>query len=373
GVVKRLDSAIKSNGSAEFTLDIRDPDTLTALVARSPRFGGTVASFDAAAALAVPGVVAVKQVPTGVAVYAKGFWPAKTARDLLKITWDDSKAETRGTAQLLSEFRALSKTPGKVVNQQGDADGAIAKGGRLVEVEYVFPYLAHAPMEPLNAFMKWDGKTASARFGSQFPTPDHAAIAQVLGIGRDRVHLQTILAGGSFGRRAQQTTHVALELAEVSKAIGPGKPVKLVWTREDDMRGGYYRPFGIHRMRGVVRDGKIEAWSDTIVGQSIMKGSPFEAMTMKNGLDSTVYEGSSEIPYEIANFQCDLHQVDVGVPVLWWRSVGHSHTGYAVEAFVDELLEAAGQDAVAGRLAMMGKWPRHAGVLKAVAERAGWN
>ena len=166
--------------------------------------------------------------------------------------------------------------------------------------------------------------------------------------------------------------HVALELAEVVKAAGPGKPVKLVWTREDDTRGGYYRPFGIHRMRGVVRDGKIEAWSDTIVGQSIMKGSPFEAMTFKDGLDSTAYEGAHDIPYEVANFRCDLHQVDVGVPVLWWRSVGHSHTGYAVEAFVDELLQAAGQDPVEGRLAMMGKSPRHAGVLKAVAELADW-
>jgi len=372
GVVKRLDSAIKSNGSAEFTLDIKDPDTLTALVARSPRFGGTVASFDASAALAVPGVVDVKRVPTGVAVYAKGFWPAKTGRDALKITWDDSKAESRGTAQLLTEFRTLSKTPGKTVKQEGDVDAAIAKGGRLIEAEYVFPYLAHAPMEPLNAFMKWEGATASARFGSQFPTPDHAAIAKVLGLGIDKVHLQTILAGGSFGRRAQQTVHVALELAEVVKAAGPGKPVKLVWTREDDTRGGYYRPFGIHRMRGVVRDGKIEAWSDTIVGQSIMKGSPFEAMTFKDGLDSTAYEGAHDIPYEVANFRCDLHQVDVGVPVLWWRSVGHSHTGYAVEAFVDELLQAAGQDPVEGRLAMMGKSPRHAGVLKAVAELADW-
>ena len=372
GAVKRLDSAIKSDGSAEFTLDIKDPDTLTALVARSPRFGGTVASFDASAALAVPGVVDVKRVPTGVAVYAKGFWPAKTGRDALKITWDDSKAESRGTAQLLTEFRTLSKTPGKTVKQEGDVDAAIAKGGRLIEAEYVFPYLAHAPMEPLNAFMKWEGATASARFGSQFPTPDHAAIAKVLGIGIDKVHLQTILAGGSFGRRAQQTVHVALELAEVVKAAGPGKPVKLVWTREDDMRGGYYRPFSIHRMRGVVRDGKIEAWSDTIVGQSIMKGSPFEAMTFKDGLDSTAYEGAHDIPYEVANFKCDLHQVDVGIPVLWWRSVGHTHTGYAVEAFVDELLQAAGQDPVEGRLAMMGKSPRHAGVLKAVAELADW-
>ena len=372
GAVKRLDSAAKSNGSAEYTLDIREPDMLTALVARSPKFGGKVLSFDATAAKAVPGVVDVLMVPTGVAVYARGFWPAKTARDLLKISWDDSKAETRSSDQLLSEFRALSKSAGRLVRQEGDFDAALAKGGRVVEAEYVFPYLAHAPMEPLNGFIKWDGETASARFGSQFPTPDHAVIAQVLGIGIDKVRLQTILAGGSFGRRAQQTTHVALELAQVAKAIGPGHAIKLVWTREDDMRGGYYRPFGVHRMRGVVRDGKIEGWSDTIVGQSIMKGSPFEAMTFKDGMDSTAYEGSNDIPYDVANFKCDLHQVDVGVPVLWWRSVGHTHTGYAVEAFVDELLEAAGQDPVEGRLAMMGSKPRHAGVLKAVAERADW-
>ncbi|HEY0329690.1 MAG TPA: xanthine dehydrogenase family protein molybdopterin-binding subunit [Rhodopseudomonas sp.] len=373
GAVQRLDSAAKSNGSAIFTLDLDEPEMLTVLIARAPKFGGVVGSFDATAAKQVAGVVDVKQVPTGVAVYADGFWPAKLGRDALKIVWDDSKAETRGTREILSEFRALAKTPGKTVKQHGDVDAEFAKGGRLIEAEYVFPYLAHAAMEPLNGFIKWDGDTALARYGCQFPTPDHGAIAKVLGIGIDKVRLEVLLAGGSFGRRAQQTVHAAIELAEVAKAIGPGKPLKLVWTREDDMRGGYYRPFGVHRMRGVVRDGKIEGWTDTIVGQSIMKGTPFEAMSFKDGMDSTAYEGSNEIPYEVANFRCDLHQVEVGVPVLWWRSVGHTHTGYAVEAFIDELLEAAGQDPVEGRLALMGdSKPRHAGVLKAVAELADW-
>jgi isoquinoline 1-oxidoreductase beta subunit len=373
GVVKRLDSAEKSNGTAEYTLDINEPDMLTVVIARPPQFGATVASFDATAAKAVAGVVDVKQVPTGVAVYARGFWPAKTARDLLKITWDDSKAEKRGTQELLTEFRALSKSPGKTVKMEGDVDAEVSKpGSRLIEAEFAFPYLAHAAMEPLNAFIHWKGDTVTSRYGSQFPTPDHATISKILGMPMEKVSLKTILAGGSFGRRAQQTVHVAAELAEVAKAIGPGKPLKLVWTREDDMRGGYYRPFSIHRMRGVVRDGKIQAWSDTIVGQSIMKGSPFEAMAMKDGLDSTAYEGSNEIPYDVANFKCDLHQVDVGVPVLWWRSVGHTHTGYAVEAFVDELLEAAGKDPVEGRLELMSKKPRHAGVLRAVAELADW-
>ncbi|MGP9811265.1 molybdopterin cofactor-binding domain-containing protein [Rhodopseudomonas sp. NSM] len=372
GAVKRLDSVAKSDGSAIFTLDINEPEMLTVLVARPPRFGGKVASFDAAAARAVPGVVDVKQVPTGVAVYARGFWPAKQGRDKLEIEWDDAKAERRGTAEILAQFRELSTTPGRVIKAEGDVDAAIAQGGQVIEAEFVFPYLAHAAMEPLNGFIHWQGDTASARYGCQFPTPDHGEIAEVLGIGVDKVKLQTILAGGSFGRRAQQSAQVARELAEVAKAIGPGRQLKLVWTREDDMRGGYYRPFGVHRMRGVVRDGKIVAWSDTIVGQSIMKGSAFESMMMKDGLDPTVYEGSNEPPYDIANFRCDVHQVDLGVPVLWWRSVGHTHTGYAVEAFVDQLLEAAGQDPVGGRLAMMKDKPRHAGVLRAVAQSSDW-
>ena len=372
GVVKRLDTAEKTNGTAFYTLDINEPDMLTVLIARSPKFGGKVASFDATAAKSVPGVVDVKQVPTGVAVYAKGFWAAKLGREALKISWDDSKAEKRGSPELLAQFRAMSKTPGKTVKADGDFDGSMAKGGRVIEVEYVFPYLAHAAMEPLNAFLKWDGDTAYARYGCQFPTPDHMAISKVLGLPIEKVKVDTILAGGSFGRRAQQSTHQAIELAEVAKAIGPGKPIKLVWTREDDMRGGYYRPYSIHRMRGTVRDGKIEAWSDTIVSQSIMKGSFFEAIMFKDGLDPTSYEGSHNIPYDVANFKCDMHQVDVGVPVLWWRSVGHTHTGYAVEAFVDELLEAAGKDPVEGRLELLSKKPRHVGVLKAVAELADW-
>lgn len=372
GVVKRLDSAEKANGKAFYTIDIDEPDMLTVLVARSPKFGGKVKSFDATAAKAVPGVVDVKQVPTGVAVYAKGFWAAKLGREALKISWDDSKAEKRGSPELLQQFRALSKKPGKLVKAEGKFEESIAKGGRIVEVEYVFPYLAHAAMEPLNAFVKWDGTSVYARYGCQFPTPDHMAFSKIFGVPIEKVKIDVLLAGGSFGRRAQQTTHVANEIAEVAKAIGPNKPIKLVWTREDDMRGGYYRPYSIHRMRGAVRDGKIEAWSDTIVSQSIMKGSFMESAALQDGLDRTSYEGSNEIPYEVANFRCDMHQVDVGVPVLWWRSVGHTHTGYAVEAFIDELLEAAGKDPVEGRLELLGKKPRHAGVLKAVAELADW-
>jgi len=372
GGVHRLDSAIKANGTAQFTIDIREPGMLTVLVARPSRFGGKVASVDDTAARAVSGVVDVKQISSGIAVYADGFWPARKGREMLRVTWDDSGAERRGSDQIVEDYRTLARRPGDVVNVKGDAEGALARAERVIEAEFVFPYLAHAPMEPLDGYLRWDGERALARFGSQFQTGEHMTIAQVLGLTPDKVEVETMLAGGSFGRRAQQTMHLSAELAEVAKAIGPGRPVKLVWTREDDIRGGYYRALVVHRMRGGVRDGKIVAWASTSVGQSIFKGSPFEAM-MKDGIDPTSIEGANELPYEIADFRCELHTTQVGVPVLWWRSVGHSHTGYAVECFIDELLETTDQDPVAGRLALMSGARRAAGVLRAVAELARWS
>jgi isoquinoline 1-oxidoreductase beta subunit len=372
GAVHRLDSASKTNGTAQFTIDIREPGMLTVLVARPLRFGAKVASIDDAAARAVPGVIDVKPISSGVAVYANGFWPARKGREALRVTWDEAGTERRGSEEIAQEYRALARLPGDVANAKGDANAALERAERIIEAEFVFPYLAHAPMEPLDGYLRWDGERAVARFGSQFQTGEHMTIAQVLGLTPDKVELETMLAGGSFGRRAQQTMHLAAELAEVAKAIGPGRPVKLVWTREDDIRGGYYRPLVVHRMRGGVRDGKIVAWASTSVSQSILKGSPFEAM-MKNGIDSTSIEGADEIPYEIPDFVSHLHTAQVGVPVLWWRSVGHSHTGYAVECFIDELLEATGQDPVAGRLALMSSASRAAGVLRAVAELAKWS
>ena len=212
-----------------------------------------------------------------------------------------------------------------------------------------------------------------ARFGCQFQTVEHATIAAVLGLKPEQVQIETLYAGGSFGRRAQPSAHHVAELAAAAKAIGPGRPVKLVWTREDDIRGGHYRPMFVHRLRGGLENGKIIAWSDTVVGQSFIKGTPFEAAMIKNGVDPLAVEGSSNIPYRIENFSCDLHLTDVGVPTLSWRSVGHTHTGYAVECFVDELLQTAGKDPVAGRLEMMEQNSRHAGALRAVADLAKWS
>ncbi|MES2498434.1 MAG: xanthine dehydrogenase family protein molybdopterin-binding subunit [Pseudomonadota bacterium] len=368
----RVDSADKSTGRAKFTIDMTAPNMLTVLVARSPRFGGTVKSFDAAEALKVKGVVAVKQVSSGIAVYARGMWPAIKGRKALQVVWDDSKAEMRGTDEMIATYLEQTRKPGQVHRETGDVTKALAAAGDVIEAEFVFPYLAHAPMEPLDGFMIWDGTTARARFGSQGQTLDQGAIAQVFGIPMEKVEIETLIAGGSFGRRAQATAHLAAELAEVAKAMPVGTPVKLVWTREDDIHGGYYRPLFVHRFKGAVKDGKIAAWSNTIMGQSFMIGTAFEAFAVKNGVDGIMSEGARELPYEINDFRCDMHIAKSPVPTLWWRSVGHTHTGYAVECFVDQLLVAAGQDPVAGRLAMMGKAPRAAGVLKAVAELAQW-
>ncbi len=372
GAVKRIDGADKARGKAQFTIDISAPGMLTVVVARPPRFGGKVASFDATEALKIKGVVDVKQIGSGVAVYGQGMWPAIKGRDALMVVWDESGAETRGSAELIAEYRALARTPGTVAGNHGDAQAVLAKAERVIEAEYVFPYLAHAPMEPLDGYLEWNAQGALARFGSQFQTTEHMTIATVLGLPPETVRLETMLAGGSFGRRAQVSQHLAAELAMCAKAIGPNRPVKLVWTREDDLTGGHYRPLFVHRLRGAVKDGKITAWTNSIVGQSFFLGTPFEAMTVKNGIDATMVEGANELPYEVADFRCEVHTAKVGVPTLWWRSVGHTHTAYAVECFIDELLQAAGQDPVAGRLALMGKEPRLAAVLKAVAELAKW-
>jgi isoquinoline 1-oxidoreductase subunit beta len=372
GTVKRLDVPDKTNGKAQFTIDIHEPAMLTVVVARPPRFGSKVANFDSAIARSIPGVVDVKQLPTGVAVYAENTWLALKAREALRVNWDDTAAEKRSSHQMIEEYRARSRTPGVTVAAHGDVEAALAKAGKIIEAEFVFPYLAHAPMEPLDGFLHWDGERARARFGCQLQTGDHNMIAAILGLPFERVEIETMLTGGSFGRRGQADMHLAAELAHAGMAIGPGRPIKLMWTREDDIRGGYYRPLFLHRLRGAVSGGNIVAWANNVVGQSFLKGTPFESM-IKDGIDPLTVEGASDIPYDFANFRCDLHLTDGAVPTLSWRSVGHTHTGYAVECFVDELLQAAGKDPVAGRLAMLGKSPRASGVLRAAAELAGWS
>ncbi len=373
----KLDTASKTDGSAVFTLDVYRENMLTAVVAHPPKFGATPASYDADAAKAVPGVVDVQEIPSGVAVYAETTYAALKGRAALGVDWDDSAAETRSTASLVETFRAATASPGLIASESGETDAMEAAladpgDGATLEAEYIFPYLAHAPMEPLDAVIEQSGDTVEAWLGSQLQTVDHQTIAGVLGVDPANVQVNTMLAGGSFGRRAQPTSRLAAAAAHAFAAAGRARPVKLMWTREDDIRGGYYRPLTAHRLRGAIGpDGVLTAWDQTIASQSILKGTPFEAGIV-DGVDGSMVEGARNLYYDPPHSRVSVHTMDVGVPVLWWRSVGHTHTAYAVETFVDQLIEAVGADPVSARLAMTINRPRLAGVLTRAAEIADW-
>ncbi|ACL59680.1 xanthine dehydrogenase family protein molybdopterin-binding subunit [Methylobacterium nodulans] len=371
----RLDSGIKTNGSAVYALDIRRPNQLTAVVARAPRFGATLRSLDDSAARKVAGVVDVVKIPSGVAVVARDTWSAMKGREALTLTWDDSAAETRSSEAQAAAYKALAAKPGTVAARQGDAAAGIKGAAKVLEAEFSFPFLAHAPMEPLNATIE---KAADGGYeihaGSQFQTIEQVVAAQILGTTPDKVRINTVWAGGSFGRRATASADYIAEAAAVLKATGETRPIHLVWTREDDITGGYYRPAAYHRIRaGLDARGGIAGWEHTIVGKSILIGTPMEAMMVKDGVDATSVEGAADTPYALPAYRFDVHNVRDAVPVLWWRSVGHSHTAQAMEVFIDELAHAAGQDPVAYRLGLLQKAPRLSGALRLAAEKAGWS
>ncbi|WDI32500.1 xanthine dehydrogenase family protein molybdopterin-binding subunit [Hyphococcus flavus] len=372
--VSKLDTRDKSNGAAIFSLDVYRDGMQTVVAAHPQKFGATPASFDAAAALRINGVEDVKQVGDAVAVYARNTFAALKGRKALDITWDESAAETRSSEVIAQERIDAVKNAGATANESGTASDALDSAATTHEAEYVFPYLAHAPMEPLDGVIeRTEDGGVEVWMGSQIQTGDHMAIAQVCGLTPDKVKLNTMLSGGSFGRRAQPTSHFAVELASTFMAAGGQTPIKLVWTREDDIQGGYYRPLTAHQLRGGLdADGNIIAWEQTIAAQSFLAGSPFEGM-IQNGVDATMVEGAAPIPYSVPNFKTSAHIINNPVTTLWWRSVGHTHTGYAVETFIDELLEKAGKDPVAGRLALMSEeHARLAAVLQRAADMAGW-
>jgi len=367
------DTPAKSTGAAIFTQDLQPAGMIVAVVAHPPRFGSKAVSVDDSDARSIGGYLGHAIIPQGVAVYAQSTYPAILARNALKIEWDETKAFRKSTKAIEAEYRALADRPGAVAARRGDAVRKIAAAGEAIEQTFVFPYLAHAPMEPLDAIVHFDGETAACHFGSQGPTIDQAAIAKALGIAADKVKIEVALAGGSFGRRATAAGDFAVEAAACAKAYGKPVPVKLVWTREDDLRGGFYRPFFLHRVRAAVSaDGSIAGWRHTIVGQSIMAGTPFEKESVENGVDESSVEGLVDMPYKVSDFHLDLHSPKQGVPVLWWRSVGHTHTAFAKETMIDLLLEKAGKDPIDGRLALLDPKSREAGVLRTVKDLSKW-
>ncbi|HSR51667.1 MAG TPA: xanthine dehydrogenase family protein molybdopterin-binding subunit [Acidobacteriota bacterium] len=371
--VPKLDTPAKISGQALFTLDVERPGMKVAVVKHPPRFGGRVASFDDSKARAVEGVTAVHQIPQGVAVVAEGFWQAKKGRDALKVEWDESQAEKSSSQDLIARYSRLAQMPGAVARNDGDAEKALADARQTLEAEYVFPYLAHAPMEPNDCVLERTSQGVEMWFGSQAQTIDQGAVAGVFGIKPDQVKINTLFGGGSFGRRATPVGDMAAEAAQVLKATGGQYPLKVMWTREDDIQGGRYRPLYVHRLRaGLDSDGNITSWDHTVAGQSIVAGTPFEGQ-IQNGIDRTSVEGGRTLPYAIPNLRVTLHTVtDIKVPVLWWRSVGHTHNAYSTETFFDEVARKAGHDPVEWRLKLLSQHPRHAGVLKLAAEKAGW-
>ena len=363
----RVNSVAKTTGKAIFALDVKRPGMLTAVLTRPPRFGGTVKSFDATAAKAQKGVVEVVQVPQGVAVLATDTWSAIKGRQGLRIEWDDTAAEKRSSEEIFAEYRKLATQPGKQAARRGDAYAALKGAAKVVEAEFLFPYLAHAPLEPLNTTieLKPDG-AAEIWAGSQFQTIEQATAAAILAIKPTDVAINTLWAGGSFGRRASPNADYIAEIAEIAKASTKKAPIHLVWTREDDIGGGHYR------WAGLDAKGDLIGWDHHIVNQSIMIGTPLEAAMVKDGVDDSSVEGASDMPYAIPNLAVDWHQAISPVTVLWWRSVGHTHTAHAVEVMIDEAAHAVGRDPLLFRLGLLKDHPRHAGVLKLAAEKVGY-
>jgi isoquinoline 1-oxidoreductase beta subunit len=370
---RRLDTPEKITGRARFGMDVQFDGLLTAVVERSPTFGGKVKSFDASAAKAVPGVRHVVQVPSGVAVVADHTWAALQGREALTVEWNDGVTAGLDSTDMLAEWRELVNTPGVTAAEAGAVSTALAGSAQTVEGTFSFPYLAHATMEPLNCTVKIGSDGCDIWTGTQFQGPDQMAAAAITGLKPEQVRIHTTFLGGGFGRRANPASDFVVEAVHVAKAVGA--PVKTVWTREDDTRGGYYRPAFVHRARlGLGADGMPVAWDHAMAGQSIMAGTFFEAMIPENGVDPSSTEGLADSPYmaEIPDYRIGVHTPSPGVPVLWWRSVGHTHTAFVVETMIDEAAHAAGRDPMDYRRALLANHPRHLGVLNLAAEKSDW-
>jgi isoquinoline 1-oxidoreductase beta subunit len=371
---RRIDSRQKSTGTQDYTIDLKLPGMLTAMVAHPPLFGATVKSFDPAPAKAVKGVVDVVQISRGVAVVAENTWAAMKGRDALTVEWDDSTAEKRGSADLFAEYLKQADQPGEAVAAtRGDVDGAMAKATKTIEATYQFPYLAHAALEPMDAVAHKNGDVLEIWGGHQMPDLYQAVASQIAGVKPENVTLHVMKTGGGFGRRAVTDADIIVEAVETAKAIGWKAPVKVLWTREDDMRGGRYRPLFVHKVKvGLDEAGNILAWQHRQVGQSLLIGTPFEAMGVKDGVDGSSVEGVSDTKYALENFRSEVVNAKVGVPVLWWRSVGHTHTAYVMETMIDDIARQTGKDPIELRRALLKDHPRHLATLNLAAEKAEW-
>ncbi len=380
--VRRLDSAIKGNGTAQYAMDLHLPNQMVAVIKRPPRIGALAVGVDDSAAKKVAGFINAAILPNkaGVAVYAEHTWAAFKARDALTVEWDLAKAENRDSDAIKAEILAAldaEPTYNVLKNDRAATKSAVDGAAKVVEKTFYFPLLAHAPMEPLNCTIEAteDGGIL-LHDGCQFPTGPHMALAQIFKLPMEKIRINTMLAGGSFGRRATPTADYQVEAALAFIITDRSRPVKLVWSREDDITGGYYRPAFGHKVRvGLDADGKIVGWDHRIAGQPIMKGTAFEAFSVRDGVDHSSVEGVSDTPYRIPGQFVGLTDTQKATSLLWWRSVGHTHTAYVMEAMMDLAAAAAGKDPLAFRLDYLTgdkDQQRMAGVLKLAAEKGNW-
>ncbi|MEP1208848.1 MAG: molybdopterin cofactor-binding domain-containing protein [Rhizobiaceae bacterium] len=379
----RKDTPAKINGSAKFTMDMHLENQMVVAIRRTPRLGGLVAGFDDSAARAVQGFIKAVEMPNkkGVFVFAETTWSAFQARDALQVEWDFSAAEKRSSAELKAELMTMVSSPPEFQASKTSlamANSAIDNAAQVVERDFYFPLLAHAPMEAMGATIEplADGQVV-LHDGAQSPASGHAVLSNILELPMDKVKVNTLYAGGFFGRRSTPDADYLVELALAFAVTDRSRPVKLQWSREDDITGGYYRPAYAHKVRvGLDDEGHIVGWDHRIAGQSLFKGTPFENFIVRNGVDHTSVEGVADTPYAIPAMHVGLTDQKGPTTPNWWRSVGHSHTGFVMECMMDLCAAAAKADPVDYRLSHLSgdsaDHQRMAGVIRLVAEKSGW-
>lgn len=371
---KRLDGLEKVNGRAVFGMDIQGEGLLIAVVAHAPVIGARLVGYDDTAARGVQDVVKIVAISTGVAVIARNYYAANKAKKLLRISWDSAANASLSTDVIIGQYRKLVSRNGLPSLQKSAVRRLPALERTSLRAEYVFPYLAHAPMEPLNCTVKISGDQQRCEIwtGTQMPMNEQAAAARVLGIPPEAVQVHTPFLGGGFGRRATPSSDWVSEAAEVAKVSGCY--IKMIWAREDDIKGQHYRPLFVHRVEAAIdRTGKPVSWHHNIAGQSIYEENGFLNL-VKDGVDESSVEGISDSAYmdHIDQVWVGVHPTKVPVTILWWRSVGHTHTAFVMETMIDRMAHAAGRDPVEYRRALLQHSPRHLHVLNLAAAKAGW-
>ena len=368
----RLDTPVKVNGKAKFGLDVTLPGMLVAVVKRPPKIGSKVISFDAQAALMLEGVKYVFSIDTGIAVLAEGFWAAKKGSEAVKIEWGSTPNSTLNSEEQLAKYQSLMETKGAVAEIDGDIDSAFIQANHVIETVYELPYLAHSPMEPLNCLADVKGDHCTLYFGTQTLTVEAGAVATALNIPSENVKIELQYLGGGFGRRATVDGHSAVEAAILSKKAKA--PVKVVWLREDDVRGGYYRPRTLTSLKGALdKNGNLSGLRAKIISESIVKGTPWESAIIIDGVERIAVEGLAESSYDIPNIHVEW--IDGNTPsisTLWWRSVGHSLNGFIMETFIDQMAEAAKKDELTFRQELLKNDPKSLDALNLAISKSPW-